>query len=114
MAGVNQVQGHQVALRRLCVGKSSCLTLPGFTAIVPEGKLTRNRSKRENVTLAEGGGFFCLKVRGQVGWLFPGELLTGRGAVPWVKKSCTASGERCQEGEGVNLTSDALVSKYDP
>lgn len=43
----------------------------------------------------------CLKVRGQIDWLFPREVLTRRGAVPWVRRSCTASEESCQEGEGV-------------
>lgn len=44
---------------------------------------------------------FCLTVRGQIHWLFPSELLTRRGAVPWIRKSCAASQESCQEGEGV-------------
>lgn len=46
---------------------------------------------------------FCLTVRGQIHWLFPSELLTRRGAVPWIwiRKSCTALQESCQEGEGV-------------
>lgn len=42
----------------------------------------------------------CLKVRGQIDWLFPRDLLKRRGAVPWIRRSCTAL-YCCQEGEGV-------------
>lgn len=43
----------------------------------------------------------CLTVRGQTDWLFPNELLTRRGAVPWIRRSCTASQKSWQEGEEV-------------
>lgn len=72
----------------------------------------RNSAKELDSTCVS----FCSpsKWGGHIAWLFPKELLMRRGAVPWLRSSCTAAEESCQHEQAVNLTSDSSVCKNEP